>query len=117
MEKKQDTYARAYALLSSLRDNINQMKDYSIEDTYVSEYHAVLDRLESIGVDVSDFRVPDSEVRPRVTAAWEGGQSYSDGKYVKRSFLLVKLDAILGYFKILTSEPPRTIGFTPPDKR
>lgn len=116
MTQNQDVYVRAYSLLSSLRENIGRMTNYSITEKYVREYHTVLDRLEGIGIDVSDFRVPDSEVEPRIMAVWNGGQSYSDEKYVERSFILTKIDAILVYFKIITSKPPRTIGFTPPEK-
>lgn len=107
-----DAFARAYALLSSLQQNLNKMTDYSVEETYVNEYHSILDRIEETGIDVSEFRVPDSEIKPRVTAAWEGGQSYSEEKYVKRVFLLTKAEAILGYFNIITKEPPPKIGFS-----
>lgn len=112
--------ARAYATLSSLRKNISQMTDYRVTDTYVCEFHAVLDRLESIGISVSEFRVQDSEVKPKITASWsEGGISkhrYSEEKHVERSFLLTKIDAILDYFEIITSEKPRKIGFHAPGK-
>ena len=114
----QDALARAYAMLSSLRKNIGQMSDYNIEEKYVTEFHSVLDRLEGIGMDVSEFRIPDSLVKPRVTATWlGGGRSYSDEKYVERSFTLTKIDAILGYFEIITSEKPKEIGFRTPKKQ
>jgi hypothetical protein len=119
-EDNQDTLARAYAMLSALRKNIDQMADYKgkVTETYVREFHAVLDRLDGIGIDVSDFRIPDSVVKPMITASWsdwdgKGSQhSYSDDKYVDKSFILMKLDAVLGYFEIITSEKPRRIGFT-----
>ena len=116
-EEKQDTLARAYVTLSSLRKNIDQMADYKgkVLETYVREFHTVLDRLEGIGVDVSEFRIPDSVVKPLIRASWlEDGRShhsYSDEKYVDKSFILIKLDAILGYFEIITSEKPKRIGF------
>ena len=40
------------------------------------------------------------------------GFHHSEEKYVDKSFILMKLDAILGYFEIITSEKPRKIGFT-----
>ncbi len=118
---KQDTLARAYAMLSSLRKNIGSMKEYSILETYANEFHAVLDRLEDTGIDVSEFRIQDSLIKPRVRASWigEGGRSeksYSEEKYVERSFILTKIDAILGYFEIITSEKPRSIGFIKSDE-
>ncbi len=123
LESEQDVFARAYATLSSLRKNIDQMTDYrgQVTEKYVHEFHAVLDRLESIGIDVSDFRIPDNVVKPIIVASfssWDGEASntYSDESYVDKSFILTKIDAILGYFEIITSEKPRNIGFSKPDK-
>ena len=120
---KQDTLARAYAMLSSLRKNIAQMG--AVEETYVREFHTVLTKLEGIGIDVSEFRIPDSEVVPRLTAIRtltfrngpKAGADYSKEKYVDRSFILTKLDAILGYFEIITSEKPKRIGFPTSENR
>lgn len=112
VENKQDALLRAYATLSSLRKNIDQMTAYSVPETYVREFNTVLDKLEGIDIDVADFRIPDSEVKPRVTSTSYRGKTYSEEKYVERSLILIKLDAILGYFEIITSEKPRKIGFT-----
>ena len=115
-KNKQDELARAYAMLSSLRKNIGQMTKYNVLETYVHEFHTVLDRLEKIGVEVSEFRIPNAVVKPSITASWFNGSSshhsYSAEKYVDKSLLLTKLDAILGYFEIITSEKPRKIGFS-----
>ncbi len=126
VEDKQDALARAFATLSSLRKNIGEMTAYRVLETYVNEYHTVLDRMKDIGIDVSEFRIPDSEVKPddswsyphsRSRAGGGGDQvTYSKEKYVGKSFILMKLDAILGYFGIITSEKPRRIGFTKPEK-
>ena len=112
----QDVLARAYAMLTSLQKNINQMKDDPTE-IFVQEFHTVLDRLENIGMEVSEFRIPDSAVQPQITAWWEGGESYSEEKYVERALILTKLDAALGYFEIITSEKPKKIGFSKPENR
>lgn len=123
VEDKNDELARAFATLSSLRKNIGQIATDHVLETYVIEYHAVLDRLEGIGIGVAEFRIPDSEVKPKVTSVVSyirGGEShvsYSEEKYVQRSFILTKIDAILGYFEIITSKKPRTIGFSPPDTK
>ena len=113
---KQDILARAYVTLSSLRKNIGQMTGYSVLETYVHEFHTVLDRLEGIEIDVAEFHIPDSAVKPRITASWMEGtiskESHSKEKDVERSFILTKLDAILDYFEIITSEKPRKIGFS-----
>ena len=111
-ENEQDVLARAFATLSSLRKNINQMG--SVPETYVHEYHRVLDKLENIKIDVSEFRIPESEIKPKVTSIniISGETKYSSEKYVSEKYLLTKIDAILGYFEIITSEKPRRIGFT-----
>lgn len=113
---EEDALARAYARLSALRKNIGKMVDYLVLETYVQEFHAVLDRIEGIGIDVSEFRIPASEVEPRIRASWmEGNTSkheYFEEKYIDKSFILTKLDAILGYFEIITSEKPKRIGFS-----
>ena len=116
VENKQDALARAYAMLSSLRNNIAQM-DYNVPEKYVREFHTALDRLEGIGKEVSEFRIPDSALKPK-----PGASMYVEGKEifsskgdicVERPFILTKLDAILGYFEIITSEEPKKIGFRP----
>jgi ABC-type lipoprotein release transport system permease subunit len=121
--KQQDELARAYARLSSLRKNIGDIK-YGIEEKYVFEYHGILDKFQYLGVDTSEFRIPDSEIAPIVTSistlTFEdrpSGVTYSKEKYVDRSFFLIKLDAILGYFEITTSKEPRKIGYRTPDKQ
>jgi len=121
-ENKQDMLIRAYTMLLSLRKNIDQMTAYNVLETYVSEYHIVLDRLESIEIEVSEFRIPDSAVqpiidRPITNVRGEVRKHYSKEKYVEKPLILTKLDAILGYFEITTAEKPKTIGFHKPDNQ
>ena len=118
----QDIFTRAYTMLTTLRTNIDKMTAL-IPETYVHEFHVVLDKLESIGKDVAEFRIPDSEVKPKVTGvspvSYIGGGgghvSYSEEKYVERTYILTKIDAILGYFEIITSEKPKKTGFRTSD--
>jgi hypothetical protein len=115
MEGNKDTIIRALALLSALRKNVDQpsITEYnSIKDSYVEEYHDALHLLEDTGMNVSHFRIPDSELQPLPDY-----YAYSKVKYVRKSYFLSKLDAILMYFELQTSEPKKTIGFSPPDKR
>lgn len=109
---KQDKLARAYATLSSLRKNIDQV--YDVTPRYVAEFHSVLTNLEKIGINLSEFRIPDSEIKPRVASLnyLTGETRYTEEKYVDKSYLLFKIDAILSYFEIVTAEKPRRIGFT-----
>ena len=60
-ENKQDMLIRAYTMFQSLRNTIDQIPS-NIEEKYVKEFHNVLDRLQAIGIDVTEFRIPDSEV-------------------------------------------------------
>lgn len=115
----QDTLTRAYAILRALRNNIAELT--LVEEIYVREYHTALDTLEGIGIDVTQFRIPSSEVQPRVTSisvVYSGIPSpppkYSKEKYVPKQLMLTKLDAILVYFEITYSEKPRRIGFSLP---
>lgn len=117
MVGNQDTIIRAYALLSSLRKNIDQpsITEYnSIKSSYVDEYHNALIKLEEIGIDVSDFRIPDLELQPKFLSATSSGSNYSKERYVRKSYFLSKLDAILMYFDLQTSEPKKRMGFSPP---
>jgi 2-C-methyl-D-erythritol 4-phosphate cytidylyltransferase len=93
VENKQDALVRAYATLSSLRKNI-MSSDFS--ERYVHEYHAMLDRLEGIGIEISEFRIPTSEVNPRVISinTLTGETSYSKEKYVSKAFIL-KVGAVI----------------------
>ena len=123
VENKEDALARAYATLSSLRNNIAQMDYIVVSEKYVHEYHKALDKLETIGIDASEFRIPDSELKHQDTAVpmYVGGERISpykpsEEKYVDKPFILTKLDAILGYFEIITSEKPKKIGFTKSDE-
>jgi len=113
---KQDELIRAYATLKALRTNIDKMKEYSIEEKYVIEFHNVLSKLEGVGINTAEFRIPDSEVKPQVRA-WVGDVTkYSEEKYIHRPYLLTKIDTVLGYFEIITSEKPKKIGFIKSDE-
>ena len=98
------------------------MRTNDVPETYVCEFHVVLTKLEGIGKDVSEFRIPDSEIAPRVTAirtltfadSPKSRADYSKEKYVDKLLVLTKLDALLGYFEIITSEKPGKMGFRTP---
>jgi hypothetical protein len=114
---KQDELARAYAMLSSLRKNVAQID--AVSERYVREFHSALDKLGGVEIDTYEFRIPYSELQPKITSRSRGGNgveriSYSKEKYVEKAYLLTKIDAVLGYFKIITSEKPRRMGFSKP---
>ncbi|HEX9897260.1 MAG TPA: hypothetical protein VGA85_06350 [Dehalococcoidales bacterium] len=123
IQDNNDKVTRAYATLISLRKNIGEIPNIKIPETFVREYHNVLDNLQKTGVDLIEFRVPDSEVQPVDTAMHiiNNGKTvsrpiYTKEKYVDKPFLLTKLDAILGYFARLTADKPRSMGFRKPDE-
>jgi len=118
VKNKQDELVRAYTMLTSLRKNIDRMTTNSILETYAREFHTVLDKLEGVGINVAEYRIPDSEVQPIIVGprTKRSGEveivRYSKEKYVEKSFILMRLDAVLGYFEIITSEKPRKMGYT-----
>ena len=65
---------------------------------------------EETGVDLSQFRVPNSEIKPRVTSYNpRTGKSYSQEVYCERAYLFMKIDALLNKFNIEEDGPK--IGF------
>jgi hypothetical protein len=51
-------------------------------------------------------------VKQRITGTGMGGvRHYSEEKYIEKSYILTKVDALLGYFEILTSPEPKKMGF------
>ncbi|MFC1949631.1 hypothetical protein ACFLW0_05620 [Chloroflexota bacterium] len=111
-EKEQDTLARAIVRLSALRNNVTKMS--LVPETYVAEYHKVLDKLVSVKIDVSEFRIPEQEIKPEAGPVdYLSGRvtKYSSERYVSERFFLIQIDTILGYLKVITSEKPRGIGF------
>jgi hypothetical protein len=90
-----------------------------VEEKHVVEFHSLLNLLhEATGEDVSPFRIPDNEVKPKPTGALRpsysgrspGAIAYSTKKYCDRDLMLRKIDAVYGYFKRLDQPPP------PPEK-
>ncbi|MBI2818975.1 MAG: hypothetical protein HYX73_03265 [Acidobacteria bacterium] len=105
----------AYSRLKALKGNLPSL----VDEIYVIEYHEILAMLEELsGVDLKNFRVPASQIRPRLVSGnlLTGEQRFSNGKYVQHSFLMMRIDGVLNMFEILSSQPKTTIGFTPPTK-
>jgi hypothetical protein len=110
-----DKLLRAYARLSSLKENLPQNL---VPETFVTEYHEALKHVEDLGFDVDEFKVPAHLVEPTVTSFnyVSGEKHYSTTRYVDRDFLMTKLSAALSYFQlsIQSRETPsstQTIGF------
>lgn len=103
MSSNQDALIRVFTALSSLRKNIGSMKLDIVSEIYISEYHSILEKLKNIGIDITDFYIPDS-ARQEYTL-------YGDEKCTERTYFMTKIDAILGYFEIINSPEPKRIGF------
>ncbi len=111
----QDVFARALARLTALRNNIDKITS-GVEEKYVFEYHSILDTLETINEDMTDFKIPASYIKPHWAGSGPGYQRYTNSKYVEKAFILSKLDAVLAYFQFITSPEPKKVGFQPPEK-
>jgi hypothetical protein len=118
MADRSDLLRRAFHRLQAVRSAVQgQEHNPYIHEKYVSEYHAGLAELADAGFDVATFRIPDEQLftysyqRNYVT----GERWTDDHRSVDRPFLLMKLDAVLGYFTSAAEPTPRPIGFQPPE--
>ena len=106
----------AFARLKSLRQNLPA---HPVEVKFISEFHQILDLLqEGAHVNLDNFRIPPSEVRPIVVGGnyLDGSVDYSDEPYCETSYFLMKVDAVLNMFEVLLSPasgPKPAIGFRP----
>jgi hypothetical protein len=129
----QESVAEALARLNSLKSNLPG--GVTVEEKYVDEFDAILDLLEqSSGDDLSRFRVPASELKRRVTSSnpyggtgggWRSRRANAeratipapepkdptDDMYCDRSFLMMKIDGLLGLFALRMSGEDSRIGF------
>jgi hypothetical protein len=106
----------ANSQFQALRNNIPNLIDVGL----VAEYHGIPQLFaDSSGEDFSTFRIPDSELAPRVTG-WRVGSSrrpgstlYSDEKYCEYDFFQRKIDALFHYLQTIehslrSRTPPET---------
>ncbi len=120
-----DKLLRCLAFLTALRQNtsVDSIREYAdLTTSHVNEFHTILSTISSIGIDVSEFFIPDQEVKPTVTPSpvdnatgrATGSATYSEEKYVRKSIFLAKLDAIINYLNMLLEDKPRKTGFQTP---
>lgn len=120
--ERTDKLIRALSLLKALRQNTSEdsITEYnSLTTSHVHQFHTILETISSIGIDVSEFFIPDHEVKPGdSSSSWGPGghaDSFSSEKYVRKSIFLTKVDGIINYLKTLLEEEPRKAGFKPPE--
>lgn len=101
----------ALTQLDVLRRNIPG----EVPEETVNEYHAILTAIEtSLGEDLSAFRIPQSEVTPRIVstrrAAYgrpgSGGATYSRTKYCEGELFSRKIEGASRYLQKIQSQPP-----------
>lgn len=96
----QETHRRVLVKLKSMRTHLEGKS--TINERYVSEYHTELQRLEDLGNDISEFRILQSDVKPRVTGSSSiHGTYYSKEKYVAPALMLPILEAGISYIESL----------------
>jgi hypothetical protein len=89
-----DDRERAIASLRAIKESL-EYNMCDIESPLITVYHSALDKLEKTGIDVSDFRIPDSWIRgPDIPSIYS---RLFGGPRVKRELFLIKLDSILEY--------------------
>ena len=100
---------QAYSILVALKSNLPG--GVTLHQKYVDQFHSVLDTLEKeSGQNLDAFRVPVSEMRRRAVSKNEyTGVTYTETPEVDRPFLMLKIDAILGFFTI--EQERKAIGF------
>ena len=77
-------------------------KSFHVYEKYIQEYHTAIEGLEKQGFDLKQFKITESETKPKLTShnVMTGESTYSDDRHVERTFLITKLDALLGYFTL-----------------
>jgi len=90
----EDERERAIASLRAIRECLeNNISD--VESPMVTTYHSALNKLEKTGIDVVDFRIPDSWVQgPDIPSIYS---RQFGGPRVRRELFLIKLDSLLEY--------------------
>ncbi|HEY1645410.1 MAG TPA: hypothetical protein VGF75_03405 [Candidatus Saccharimonadales bacterium] len=114
MANNQDTLKRAYASLLSLKKNLpNDHPNNLMDESYVDIYNEQLSKLESVNIDVSDFRIPDNMLERRLTThnTRTGVSTYSKGRYVPTGYFHTRLDSLLTYFDLSQENDKTEIGF------
>ncbi|MDD4875839.1 MAG: hypothetical protein PHQ86_01725 [Dehalococcoidales bacterium] len=119
----QDILIRVHTMLVALKDAIEKMdtKHNYIEEKYISEFHIALDKLAGLDINLAEYYIPDSQLNPIVTSRTPESRSspsvptYSKEKYADKSFVLMRLNAVQGYFEVIISDEPRKIGFNTPN--
>lgn len=105
----QDRLFRVRARLIGLRQSLSGQPVTPVPETYVNEFHEALSHLEAIGIDVSEFKIPASQLR-----AGGRGKTAKMERHVAPFFFLARLDASLAYLELaaqVLEDSRRPLGF------
>ncbi len=95
----------------------------AFDEDAVAQFHQIVTALgEAFGEDLSSFRIPDSQMKPRVVSVGpmrarpgrrpSGGREMSEKRYCDDRFMRRKIEGIVSYFQNLQPPPGRReIGF------
>jgi hypothetical protein len=107
-----DRLMRAISLLTALQNNTKNANEFNdISDSHVTEFHTTLSSIADMGIDIKEFRIPDSELNPQVLVSKSGRERYSEKKYVRKSIFLTKLEGIIIYLNFILKKPKPRAGF------
>ena len=108
-------FADIYARLLDLRSHIVIMvwPWRAINESIVTDYHNILDLLERASVDITSFRIPDTEVVQMVTHynPIKMEKKLSKDKFVREHYFFQKYESLLSHFTNTDSGNPELIGF------
>ena len=109
---------KAWARLETFHKNLPRS---DIAENYVAEYHDILRLLEQeTGQTLEDFLIPSPHLERQLSAYVPPGfdndfqeeRIYSNSRYCKRAFFLMRLEAAMTFFRyLLPEEAKRRIGF------
>ena len=109
-----DEVAKAYALLSSLKQNIPT--NFYVDQRWVHDFNNALQKIESTtSISLQEFRVPPEELTRETTGGnyLTGEVDYSGRMVVERTRLLLKVDAVLGFFQYAKDKSTKgKLGFS-----
>lgn len=117
MSNEDDVVKRAYVQLASLRKNLHDDHPNNImEWDDVNLYIELLQKLESAGFNVEDFKIPQAMLtNERVEVNYATHETEETGRSnVRHGFFVTKIDSLLAYFSL--GQQKVKFGFRDPDE-
>jgi len=98
-----DEIKRVYVQLASLRENLpDEHPDVTVKWEEINLYNVLLDRLEQLGFEIEEYRLPESMLGNETTLSnyLTGEHTETGNSRVRLGVLKTKLDALLMYFSV-----------------